>query len=108
MPKVTKSAIEESENHLANQGNETLNKNVSTTHPTVVCGVSRKVNIGNFENIDIYAGLSIPVEALPSDFDDFDGFSTHVKDVIDKGFALASKEVSDRYHYIKDLQSGDK
>ena len=32
-----------------------------TTQPVFVCGVNRRLNTGNYEHLDIYAGIALPV-----------------------------------------------
>jgi hypothetical protein len=60
-----------------------------STSPVLICGVNRKVNIGNFENVDVYAGITIPLDGInPLDRE---AFSEAVKDAAAYGFSLVSK-----------------
>ncbi len=90
-------ALEEALNNVMIQAAQT---------PTVVCGVSRKVNIGHFENIDIYFGVSLPVPN--ADLMDMDNLKNQLSKVAAEGFAVASKETGDRYLLIKEAVSGPK
>lgn len=106
MPKIPESNLEQSENKLEQACLEVLKQNATFGYPQLICGVSRKVNTGNFENIDVYSGLSIPVFLLPQD--DLEAFKQAVADAAELGFLLASKETGERYTRIKDLQAGEK
>ena len=75
-----------------------------STNPVFICGVNRKVNIGNFENIDIYAGITIPLSNI--DPSDKEALSQAVADAAAYGFSLVSKETGERYMLIKDGQQG--
>ena len=75
-----------------------------STNPVFICGVNRKVNIGNFENIDIYAGITIPLPNI--DPADKEALSEAVKEAAAYGFSLVSKETGERYVLIKDGQQG--
>ena len=75
-----------------------------STNPVFICGVNRKVNIGNFENIDVYAGVTIPLVNI--DPSDKEALSEAIKEAAADGFALVSKETGERYTLIKDSQQG--
>lgn len=74
-----------------------------TTEPVFVCGVQRKVNIGNFETIDVYAGLALPLGAVVDE-----ALREAVHQAAEVGFALTSEETAERYTFIKDLQRGSR
>lgn len=103
MPKVAQSTEEQSRNTMAEQSLTELLKNASVNIPTVVCGVNRKINTGNFENIDVFFAVSVPVMAFPTE--DMEAFKEAVAAAAEEGFLLASKETGDRYSKIKDMQS---
>jgi len=103
MPKVSKSAQEESTNHLEEMVKQAVPGLLP--FPVLICGVNRKINTGNFENIDVYAGLAVPVMAFP-DGEDPEKFKDAVAAAAELGFSLASSETGERYKMIKDLQSG--
>ena len=75
-----------------------------TSSPIVICGVNRKINIGNFENIDVYAGVTIPLHGLS--FEDKEGLTSAIEEAVSYGFSLASKETGERYMLIKESQQG--
>jgi hypothetical protein len=75
-----------------------------STNPVFICGVNRKVNIGNFENIDVYAGVTIPLVNI--DPSDKEALSEAIKEAAADGFALVSRETGERYTLIKDSQQG--
>lgn len=76
-----------------------------STNPVVICGVNRKVNIGNFETIDIYAGVALPLKA-EVDPEDMESLKEVLERVAENGFYLVSNEANKRYSLIKDLQRG--
>lgn len=73
-------------------------------YPMLLCGVARKINIGNFENVDVYAAISVPVMALPGE--DLEAFKKAVTEAAELGFHVASKETATRYAQIKEMQRG--
>lgn len=75
-----------------------------TTTPVLMCGVNRKINIGNFENIDVYAGISIPLDGVS--FGDKEELRKTIEEAAAYGFSVVSKETGDRYTMIKDSQQG--
>ena len=103
MPNINENALEQTRKPLADAMEAELNR-VAVTHiPMFVCGVNRKINTGNYENIDIYAGISIPVDANPGDIADF---KAAIMQAAELGFALTSEETGSRYQLIKDMQKG--
>lgn len=105
MPKINRSAQEESIGSPIEQAVNLVSGQISVSStPVLICGVNRKVNIGNFENIDVYAGITIPLEGL--DVSDREAFAEAVRDAATYGFSLVSKETGERYALIKDGQQG--
>lgn len=105
MPKISKNAIEqELSSGIENFVEQNISNIVITTSPVFICGVNRKINIGNFENIDVYAGIAIPLEG--ASVDDKEQLSLVVQDAAAYGFGLVSKETGDRYILIKESQTG--
>jgi hypothetical protein len=105
MPKINRSAHEESLGSPIDQVVNLMSSEISiSTNPVFICGVNRKVNIGNFENIDIYAGITIPLPNI--DPADKEALSEAVKEAAAYGFSLVSKETGERYVLIKDGQQG--
>jgi hypothetical protein len=103
MPKINKSAQEQSTDSPLDQVMSTIGADIAiTTSPVLICGVNRKINIGNFENIDVYAGIALP---MPNhSLEDMEGLSLAVQDAAAYGFSLVSKETGERYLLIKDSQ----
>jgi len=104
MPKVSQNAFEQS---TGSPISETVSSNPSmaiSSTPVLVCGVNRKVNIGNFENIDIYAGISLPLNNVS--MEDKEALAKAIEEAAAYGFSLVSKETGDRYSLIKDAQQG--
>jgi hypothetical protein len=105
MPKINKSAHEESMGSPIDQVVNLMSGEISiSTSPVFICGVNRKVNIGNFENVDIYAGITIPMANV--DPADKEALAEAVANAAAYGFSLVSKETGERYMLIKDGQQG--
>lgn len=105
MPKVPAERPEESIRPFGDFSIEELKKHASLSMPTFIAGVNRKVNTGNFENVDVFSGITIPILALPQE--DEEEFMQAVTAAAELGFYLASKETGDRYVRIKDMQEGE-
>lgn len=105
MPKINRSAHEETMGSPIEQAVNSVAGEISvTSNPVFICGVNRKVNIGNFENIDIYAGITIPLNEV--DPSDREALAEAVKEAAAYGFSLVSKETGERYLLIKEGQQG--
>lgn len=103
MPKISKSAQEQSTDAPLDQAMSALAGEVTiSTNPVFICGVNRKVNIGNFENVDVYAAISLPLSEMS--LDDKEALSEAVKEAAAYGFGLVSRETGERYQLIKDTQ----
>ena len=102
MPKITQDVVEQSSNKMEEALTKVLLMSAQT--PTVVCGVARKVNIGHFENVDIYCGVSLPL--LDVNVHDMDELKKAMTQVANDGFAMASKETGERYIAIKEAIKG--
>lgn len=103
MPKITRNAHEETTNSPLDQVVSNMTGEISlSSSPIFICGVNRKINIGNFENVDVYAGITIPLENI--DPSDKEAFSEAVKNAAAYGFSLVSKETGERYTLIKESQ----
>lgn len=105
MPGLNKGAAELSQDNMSDHTNKTLvDIAYHATSPVVICGVNRRLNVGNYEHVDIYAGVSIPlVGVLP---EDVDTLKKAVEDGIALGMQMASEETGKRYHELKGLQGG--
>ena len=103
MPKINKSAQEQSTDSPLDQMVSAIGGEISiTTNPVLICGVNRKVNIGNFENIDVYAGIALPL--VNHSVEEMEALTEAVQNAAAYGFALVSKETGDRYSLIKESQ----
>ncbi len=102
MPKITESITEQSLNPIMDAVISNHQKVVITTEPVLTVAVGRKVNIGNFENVDIMACLTVPMSGVdPSSREDF---SNAIKEAAADAFSLVSRETGERYQLIKDSQ----
>lgn len=75
-----------------------------TTDPVVIVGVNRKVNIGNYENIDVYTGLALPLPG--ASVERMDQLRALVEEMVEEGIKIAAGETYKRYASIKELASG--
>lgn len=98
MGKINPDTPQEATNQLAEAS-------MMAVYPSLVCGVSRKVNIGNYENIDVFSSISVPVLEVPHE--DLEAFKDAVQEAAQIGFAVVSTETGERYHKIKELQAGE-
>ena len=74
-------------------------------YPIMIVGVNRKINVGNFENIDVYAGIGVPIMMLPSE--DLEAFKAAAQEAAELGFKITSNETAQRYEFIKEMQRGE-
>lgn len=101
MPSKSTNAREEDANSaLARTVEGSLGNLSVTTVPVMIVGVNRRVNVGNYEHIDVYAGVALPMTG--SNLEDPEALSRAVKDAAEFGFREASRETYDRYQLIKD------
>jgi hypothetical protein len=105
MPKITKTALEQSIDSPLDQVIGAVGGEITiSTSPVLICGVNRKVNIGNFENVDVYAAISLPLNSVS--IEDQEALSDAVKEAAAYGFGLVSRETGERYQLIKENQQG--
>lgn len=104
MPKITESAVEQSVSNVMDSVVATHQKLTVRTEPVLTVAVGRKINTGNFENVDVMVCLTVGIEG--ADPSNVDAFSQAVKDAASQAFSLASKETADRYNAIKEAQQG--
>ena len=85
MPKITESITEQTVNPIADAVIAAHQKVVVTTEPVLTVAVGRKVNIGNFENVDIMACLTVPmINVDPSNREEF---SSAIKEAAAEAFS---------------------
>jgi len=105
MPKITSTAGEQSNNPSIEQVVDILSNELTvSSNPVFICGVNRKINIGNFENIDVYAGITLPLHNVS--LEDKEALQTAIEDAAAYGFNLVSRETGERYLLIKESQQG--
>lgn len=107
MPKITKTAMEQSIDSPLDQVVTNLTSEILSTSPSpiFICGVNRKINIGNFENIDVYAGITLPIGDVS--IEDRVALEAAIHDAATFAFSLMAKETGERYVLIKDSQQGN-
>lgn len=98
MPKINP----ENNNNLSDKMSQFPEIQVSTT-PVLVCAVSRKINIGNFETVDIYSALSIPL--ANGSWEEKEKLEEYVRNAAEFGFGLVSQETGSRYSLIKEASN---
>lgn len=104
MPKIAPNAQEQTTGPSMDQIVSNMTAEISlSSSPIFICGVNRKINIGNFENVDVYAGITIPLDDVS--ISDKAALSEAVKNAAAYGFSLVSKETGERYTLIKESQS---
>jgi hypothetical protein len=102
MPKINESIVEQSVNPVMDAVVSAHQRIVVTTEPVLTVAVGRKVNIGNFENVDIMACLTVPMTGV--DPTSSDNFSNAIKEAAAEAFSLVSRETGERYQLIKESQ----
>jgi hypothetical protein len=103
MAKINANAKEQSHGSPLAENVEASLANIAiTTSPVVICGVNRKVNIGNWENIDIYCGIALPIN--DGSTENMEELKASIEQAAAYGFTLTSTETYDRYKLIKDAQ----
>jgi len=104
MPKITESAVEQSVSTVMDSVVATHQKLIVRTEPVLTVAVGRKVNTGNFENVDVMVCLTVGMQ--DADPSNVEAFSMAVKDAAAQAFSLASRETAERYNAIKEAQQG--
>lgn len=105
MPKMSKNAMDQDlDSPIGKVVEEALSSLCVSTLPVFICGVNRKINIGNYENIDVYAGIALPIEGVS--LSDRESLSLAIQEAAAYGFSLVSKETGERYYLIKESQAG--
>lgn len=72
-----------------------------TTTPVLIVGVNRKVNIGNFENIDLYFGAALPLPG--TSVENMDQLEEALERIAERAYKIAAVETGRRYDSIKDM-----
>lgn len=98
MAKLSSGAVDKTMEDLETKLTPVVASLSVTTQPVVICGVQRKVNTGNYENIDVYAAVAMPVVLS----EDPEETMELIKETIEEAFRITSQETYDRYRMIKD------
>lgn len=104
MPKIVESATEQSISPAIDAVVSTHQKLTVRTEPVLTVAVGRKINTGNFENVDVLVCLSVGMDG--ADPRNVEAFSEAVKQAAAQVFTLASRETAERYNIIKEAQQG--
>lgn len=99
MPKVNSNASDK-QNDAMSTSAELMQNLVVTTNPVVITAVQRKANIGNYETIDLYMAVALPLSVV--DAYDGDALTDALNTAADQGFSLVAKATGDRYVAIKE------
>lgn len=104
MSRQSQNAHEESVNPLS-QAVE-ANTQALIQAPMLLAGVNRKINTGNYENIDVYCAISVPLNLVPNgDIAQFyEALREAAATAAEIGFGITSKETGARYQLIKEMQ----
>ena len=70
--------------------------------PMITCSLSRKVNLGNYETCDIGMSVTLPLESAEAT----ETISETIDRIAAKMYKDLSSQVSERYRYLKAMQSG--
>lgn len=100
MSRISQNAQEESVSPLS-QAVEAKTQSLIQL-PMLLAGVNRKINTGNYENIDVYCAVSVPLDLLPNG--DIEAFKQAVAEAAELAFGITSKETGARYALIKEMQ----
>jgi len=80
---------------------------LATADAAVIPIVSRKINIGNFETIDIGLAIKLPVAAKAiATPEDLQELKDRLVSVAEEGFGIVSEETFSRYMSVKEQISG--
>lgn len=100
MAKINTNAKDEAVSDIETAAMEVVKGSIP--FPMMICGVTRKINIGDYENIDVFNAIAVPIMEFPQD--DLDAFKQAAMDAAELGFAITSGETGKRYNTIKELQ----
>jgi hypothetical protein len=102
MPSVKQNAADKA-NDLSDQVVGMFPNLQTTQQPVVICGVQRKINIGNFENIDVYCAVAMPLDI--SHCVDNDQVTEMIDVKLDELLHITSKKTSEKYNLVKNSKS---
>jgi len=102
VPRVTRSAEEENL-PVAETVHQGLLQIMGV--PQYFAGVGRKANVGNYETIDVYSAIAIPMGVTVGDLDR-ESLRLIAAEAATLGFEIVSSETWARYSLIKEMQEG--
>lgn len=70
--------------------------------PIFIAGVNRKLNLGNFENLDIFSAITIPMPMV--DLSNIEELKEVARDTAALAFEIVARETGDRWRELKELQ----
>jgi predicted aspartyl protease len=73
--------------------------NIQVNQPTISCSVYRKINLGNYENIDVGATLVVPVDV--ADPMNLEEVQAKAVETLRSNLAVLSKEIKEIKDSIK-------
>jgi len=100
MPRLNRNATEQNQDGLDEKIREVLPNVVLTTSPVVICGVNRRVGLADYEHIDIYAGIALPLDV---DIDPAE-LRQAIAQAAEFGFNAVSSETYERYKLLTEAQ----
>lgn len=102
MPRINQNAQEENNEGLDEKVKDMLPAVVVSTNPVVICGVNRRIGLANYEHIDIYAGVALPLDAIA--LQDPEALRNAIAEAAEFGFNAVSQETYARYKLLADAQ----
>ena len=98
MPNIKDNAADKS-NDLSDQVIQLFQGIERSVQPVVIAGVQRKINIGNFENIDVYCAASMPVDIAHCTSEE--EIAALIDSKMDDLIHIASKKTGEKYMQVK-------
>lgn len=102
MPRINQNGLEENTEGLDEKLKEHLASMVITTVPVFVAGVNRRVGLANYEHIDIYAGLALPMTDVS--LENMPELTAAIEKAAEVAFNNVSRETYERYKLLVDAQ----
>jgi hypothetical protein len=91
---ITETVMENNGEELQEQSKFVLSNGV----PVVQCAVNRRINVGNYEHVDLLIALTVPVDM------DKDKWGDMISVSISEAMRTVSTETNQRYQAIKEAQ----
>lgn len=101
MPKIAANGADKA-NDLSDQLLSFFQGIEHTSQPVVIAGVQRKVNIGNFENVDVYCAAAMPVDISGCVTEE--DIAQLLEAKLDDILHLTSKKTAEKYNLVKGPQ----